>query len=225
MPFGLATLMAMLGSVSATGAQPTGFLALGDSYTIGEGVSTQERWSERVVRRLDANNLHVDPPMIIAQTGWTTSDLAQAIDATTLHPPYALVTLMIGVNDQYQGRSVDSYRLEFTGLLERAIALAGRRPGRVLAISIPDWSMTRFAHEQGRDCAREANAIDAFNAAGHGIAADHRVAWVDVTAASRTAGANTGMLGEDGLHPSGAQYTQWADVILPAAEAALRAAD
>ncbi|MGA8277297.1 MAG: SGNH/GDSL hydrolase family protein [Rhodanobacteraceae bacterium] len=215
----------MLAGESAAGTQVPGFLALGDSYTIGEGVSAQDRWPEQLVERLDTDGSRVGAPTIIAKTGWTTSELAQAIDATTLHPPYALVTLMIGVNDQYQGRAVDYYRVGFSALLVRAIALAGKRPDRVLVISIPDWGVTRFAHEQGHHAAQVSNAIDAFNAAARDIAADHHVAWVDVTAVSRTAGANAGMLSEDGLHPSGAQYAHWTDVILPAAEATLRATD
>lgn len=144
------------------------------------------------------------------------------------HPPYALVTLLIGVNDQYRsyqdgGRGLANYREEFGALLARAIELAGDRPQRVIVISIPDWGMTRFGRESGRDAARIAHEIDLYNAANAQIAASSHVNYVDVTALSRAGGTAPNMLVDDGLHPSVAMYRRWLEVILPAAKNALSA--
>ncbi|HET6546680.1 MAG TPA: GDSL-type esterase/lipase family protein [Rhodanobacteraceae bacterium] len=210
-----------MGSLGAAGAPAAGFLALGDSYTIGEGVDADGRWPQQLVRRLAADGLAPDEPMIVARTGWATDELAQAMDQAVLRPPYALVTLQIGVNNQYRGRNLDDFRDQFYGLLERAIDLAGDEPRRVVVISIPDWGVTRFAHEQARDTARIAAEIDAFNATARAVTLAHRACWVDVTALSREAGADGAMLTGDGLHPSAAQYARWVQAIEPVAKAAL----
>ncbi|MGA9342784.1 MAG: SGNH/GDSL hydrolase family protein [Rhodanobacteraceae bacterium] len=210
------------GAIHADSGAPR-FLALGDSYTIGEGVDEAQRWPAQLVRGLRANGFAIDAATIVAKTGWRTDELAHAIGAASLKPPYALVTLMIGVNDQYQGRDVDQYRNGFASLLRRAIALAGNDPQHVIVISIPDWGVTRFASEQGRDAAPAATAIDAFNKVARAICRADGIAWVDVTTASRVAGASQGELTEDGLHPSARQYARWVDAILPAAAAVLGA--
>jgi lysophospholipase L1-like esterase len=189
------------------------FLALGDSYTIGEGVAAEERWPAQLVRRLRAHGVMLEDPQIIATTGWTTDELAAAIDAAQIDPPYALVTLLIGVNNQYRGRDLANYRDEFAALLARAIGFAGGRTDRVVVVSIPDWGVTRFAREQDRDLQRVAAAIDAFNAAAHDIAGAQDIAFVDVTAASRACGDAAHTLVDDGLHPSAAQYALWTDAI------------
>ena len=200
---------------------PCSFLALGDSYTIGEGVAPDERWPAQLVRRLRSRGREIDEPAIVATTGWTTDELSAAMDATTFAPPYALVTLLIGVNNQYRGRGLDNYRVEFEPLLQRAIALAGGREGAVIVVSIPDWGVTPFADRQGREQAVVGAEIDAFNEAAREIAAQHGVAYADVTAESRATGADPTMLVADGLHPSAAQYALWADLILPMAESSL----
>jgi lysophospholipase L1-like esterase len=194
------------------------FLALGDSYTIGEGVAEDGRWPVQLATRLRAADVPLGEPRIIATTGWTTDELSAAMDGASLAPEHGLVTLLIGVNNQYRGRPLDEYRAQFVALLERAIALAGHAE-KVVAVSIPDWGVTRFA--EGRDRAAIAREIDAFNAAAAEAVRRTGAHWVDVTAASRDAGDADDMLVEDGLHPSAAQYARWTDAIFPEAVAAL----
>lgn len=189
------------------------YLALGDSYTIGEGVAESDRWPEQWCRALRTAGTAIDPPRIIAQTGWTTDELDAAID--TVHPlaEYDLVSLLIGVNNQYRGRSVDEYRGQVAALLERAIGFAQWKPGRVLVLSIPDWGVTPFA--QGRDPGSISAAIDAFNAAALQVCMQRGVAFVDITPASRHRGGEVEMLADDGLHPSATMYAEWTRLALP----------
>lgn len=194
------------------------WLALGDSYTIGEAVAAHERWPVVLAQRLRHAGTPIGEPQIVAVTGWTTDELAQGMDAATLAPPYALVTLQIGVNNQYRGRPAEDYRGEFAGLLARAITLAGGRATRVVVASIPDWGVTRFAAEQGRDRARIAEELDAYNAIAGDVCRGAGVRFVDVTGISRR---HPELLADDGLHPSAAQYALWAQAIEPAARAAL----
>jgi lysophospholipase L1-like esterase len=195
------------------------FLALGDSYTIGEGVAADERWPAQLTRRLGALGIAVAEPLIVARTGWTTDELSAAMDATSFAPSYDLVTLLIGVNNQYRGRTLDNYRDEFAVLLARACALSRRGAHGVVVVSIPDWGVTRFARD--RDARQIAADIDAFNAAARATSGTAGVGFVDVSAASRGAGDADAMLVGDGLHPSAAQYALWTDEILPAARSAL----
>lgn len=195
------------------------FLALGDSYTIGEGVPAEERWPVRLANMLSERGVRVAPPEIIAQTGWTTDELDAAISAAAPKGPFALVSLLVGVNNQYRGRSAEEYREQFTRLLERAVAFAGGDPRRVLVLSIPDWGVTPAAADRDPDTiARE---IDAFNAIARDEAKRADARFVDVTAASRAAGSRPGMLADDGLHPSGAAYEEWARLAVPHATDAL----
>jgi lysophospholipase L1-like esterase len=200
---------------------PLRWLALGDSYTIGEDVAEAGRWPVQLATLLRADGIAVDPPLIVARTGWTTDELAAAMDAAELARGYDLVSLLIGVNNQYRGRPLDEYETQFTALLERAITLAGQRTGRVLVLSIPDWGVTPFAAASGRDVARIAAELDAFNRAAAAICAGHGVAFVDITHISRDPGARPDMLAADGLHPSAAQYALWAKYALPAAKVLL----
>jgi len=195
------------------------YLALGDSYTIGEGVEAGERWPARLAALLRARGIAVAEPEIVARTGWTTDELDAAIDAAAPRGPYGLVSLLIGVNNQYRGGPESIYRTQFTALLRRAIGFAGGDASRVVVLSIPDWGVTPFA--EGRDRARIASEIGAFNAATREVTAELGARWVDVTPASRQAGADPAMLVADGLHPSGRQYEQWAELALPSAIAAL----
>jgi lysophospholipase L1-like esterase len=194
------------------------FLALGDSYTIGEGVDEAERWPRQLAALLRAEGVSVDEPLIIARTGWTTDELAAALDQADLHGPFDLVSLLIGVNNQYRGRSADEYRLEFRALLRRAIELAEGRAARVLVLSIPDWGVTPFA--EGRDRAAIASAIDLLNAVNRDEALQAGAGYVDVTPISRRAAQDAALLAGDGLHPSGGMYAEWARLALPAARAA-----
>jgi lysophospholipase L1-like esterase len=204
---------------SMTAAPPAlSCLALGDSYTIGEAVSAEARWPAVLVERLRRAGVAIDDPRIVAVTGWTTDELAHGMDDSVLAPPYDLVTLQIGVNNQYRGRSAEDYRGEFASLLARAIALAGDRPQRVVVVSIPDWGVTRFAREQGRDPAAIAAALDAFNAIARALAHRAGAHFVDITPISRR---HPDLLTNDGLHPSAAQYALWVEAILPIVRKAL----
>jgi lysophospholipase L1-like esterase len=197
---------------------PLHYLALGDSYTIGEAVPAETRWPAVLVERLRRAGVAIGDPRIVAVTGWTTDELEHGMDDAVLAPPYDLVTLQIGVNNQYRGRSAEDYRGEFASLLARAIALAGDRPGRVVMVSIPDWGVTRFAHEQSRDPVAIAAALDAFNAIARVQAHRAGAHFVDITPISRR---HPELLADDGLHPSAAQYAQWVEAILPVVRQAL----
>jgi lysophospholipase L1-like esterase len=196
------------------------FLALGDSYTIGEGVGEDERWPMRLAAMLRERGVAVGDPQIVARTGWTTDELSAAIDEADPQGPYALVTLLIGVNNQYRGRDAGEYRAEFAALLARAIGFAGGEPSRVVVLSIPDWGVSPFA--EGRDRARIAAEIDAYNAINRDEAARAGARWVDVAPQSRDAGPDPAWLATDGLHPSGRAYQVWANLALPEALAALQ---
>jgi lysophospholipase L1-like esterase len=212
---------AMVAAMVASNAGAASYLALGDSYTIGEGVAAPERWPNQLAEMLRKNDVDVGAPDILAKTGWTTDELSTAMDAHAFTPPYRLVTLLIGVNNQYRGRDLDNYRVEFRKLLERAVELAGKDPGKVVVVSIPDWGVTRFGRESGRDTSEIARQLDAYNAANAQIAKMLHCGYVDVTAISRQGGNQAAMLVSDGLHPSAKMYTQWAERVFPAAKAAL----
>ena len=212
-----AVLAAMLGG-NAAADTPGAYLALGDSYTIGESVDPAGRWPVQLIEALRADGIAIDHPRIIAATGWTTDELSAAIDAAEpLGDGYALVSLLIGVNNQYRGRAVDEYAQEFSSLLERAIGFAGGRADRVLVLAIPDWGITPFAADSGRDTAAIARELDAYNAAAAKIGAERGVAFVDIAPVSRERGAEAAMLADDGLHPSAAMYAEWARLALPVA--------
>lgn len=194
------------------------YLALGDSYTIGEGVPVDGRWPMQLAACLRDEGVPLGDPQTIALTGWTTDELSAAMDAASFSPPYDLVSLLIGVNNQYRGRNAEDYREEFLRLRDRAIALAGTRPQRLLVLSIPDWGVTPFAHSGGRDVARIAAELDVYNAIARDETRRVGAHWVDITSLSRQ---HPGLLADDGLHPSAAQYTLWMQQALPAAQAAL----
>ncbi|MEO8365249.1 MAG: SGNH/GDSL hydrolase family protein [Pseudoxanthomonas sp.] len=200
-------------------SQPTElrYLALGDSYTIGEGVSESGRWPLQLAYALRADGLPMANPRIIAQTGWTTDELDAAIDAVHPLAEYDLVSLQIGVNNQYRGRGVDEYRAQFSGLLERAIGFAQWRREHVLVLSIPDWGVTPFAKRESRNATRIGDEIDAYNHAAHEVCVKRGIVFIDITAISRARGTEPRMMVEDGLHPSAAMYQEWTRLALPAA--------
>jgi lysophospholipase L1-like esterase len=191
------------------------FLALGDSYTIGEGVASEERWPAQLAALARARGVPLGDPIIIATTGWTTDELAAGIDHASPQGTYDLVSLLIGVNNQYRGRGQEQYRQQFAALLQRAIAFAGGEPARVLVLSIPDWGVTPFAHHAGRSPAAIAAEIDAFNAINRVEAERAGAHYVDVTPVSRQAAHDLSLLADDGLHPSGRMYAAWAKLALP----------
>jgi lysophospholipase L1-like esterase len=212
----------LLAAVMQTAPEPSPrFLALGDSYTIGEGVASGDNWPHQLVAAIRREGLDIADAQILARTGWTTDELSAAMDAHEFHPPYALVTLSIGVNNQYRGRDVENYRHEFHALLQRAIALAGNDPRRVVVVSIPDWGDTRFGAQSGRDVHAIARELDAYNAANAQISTTLHARYASITARSRADAAAPGMLAADGLHPSAAAYRGWLQRILPQARSAL----
>ena len=192
-------------------------LALGDSYTIGESVEETARWPTQLAAAMRARGIVVAEPVIIAKTGWTTDELSAAIDANSPSGTFDLVTLLIGVNNQYRGRSPDEYRVQFRALLVRAIAFAGSRAGSVVVVSTPDWGVTPFARRSGRDIGPIAREIDAFNAIAREEAARAGVRFVDITEISRRAAVEPDLMASDGLHPSGSMYELWTLRILPEA--------
>jgi lysophospholipase L1-like esterase len=189
------------------------YLALGDSYTIGESVEINERWPVQLVKALEDVSILLNPPQIIAQTGWTTADLKTGIDSAVLDFPYDWVSLLIGVNNQYQGKSIDEFKLEFEQLLSQAILFAGTKKERVFVVSIPDWGKMPFAKD--RDATQIALEIDNFNQAIYEICVLQEVAFIDITPVSRTLDSHPEFIASDGLHPSGAQYAEWVKEILP----------
>ncbi len=197
------------------------YLALGDSYTIGEGVAENGRWPRQLAHALREEGIALDDPRIIATTGWTTDELSAAIDEAGLYGVFGFVSLLIGVNNQYRGRSVDEYRGEFSALLQRAVAFANNDPARVLVLSIPDWGVTPFAIQSGRDRDLIASELDAYNAVARDVCVEQGITFVDITPVSRERGAEPAMLADDGLHPSALMHAEWARLALPFARAAL----
>jgi lysophospholipase L1-like esterase len=189
------------------------YLALGDSYTIGQSVPDYERFPVQTVTYLRAKNISIKDADIIAVTGWTTADLLNALNANPPKENYSFVTLLIGVNNQYQGRTLDEYKLQFTELLNRSIAYAGNNKQHVFVLSIPDYSVTPFA--DGRDTTQIAKEIDEFNDANKTISLNAGVNYIDITAISRNAKNDALLIAKDGLHPSGSQYTKWVDLLAP----------
>lgn len=197
------------------------YLALGDSYTIGESVAEDGRWPVQLARALRAEGIALGDPRIIATTGWTTDELEWGIDAAEPLGTFDFVSLLIGVNNQYRNRSAVAYGGEFHTLLHRAIRYARGRADRVLVLSIPDWGVSPFARNDKRDAATIGREIDAFNAAARTVCAKEGVAFVDITPVSRERGADADMIAKDGLHPSAAMYTLWTQVALPVARTLL----
>ena len=200
---------------------PLRYLALGDSYTIGEGLDPAQCWPMQLVNGLRNDGWNIALPEIIATTGWTTEELQAGIDTAAPQGPFELVSLLIGVNNQYRSRSLDEYRQQFDALLVRAIGLTDGHTTGVFVLSIPDWGLTPFAHAQSRNAALIGAQIDAFNAVAADCCSNRAVRFVDITATSRDGGAAVDMLVDDSLHPSGAMYARWTALALPAARDAL----
>jgi lysophospholipase L1-like esterase len=199
------------------------YLALGDSYTIGEGIAAPDAWPRQLARTLREDGIALSDPRVIATTGWTCDELSAAIDAAAPANDQDFVSLLIGVNDQYRGVALDVFRPCFARLLERAIGFARGRAGRVLVLSIPDWGVTPFAGASGRAATQIAAELDAFNGAARAACATRDVAFVDITPLSRERGAQPAMLAADGLHPSAAMHALWAQMAVPVARRLLSA--
>lgn len=191
------------------------YLALGDSYTIGESVEEMERWPVQLAVLIAGKRLDILMPRIIAKTGWTTDELDAAINREDPDGPFDLVSLLIGVNNQYRSRSAEEYREQFKGLLQRAIGFAGNNAKRVIVLSIPDWGVTPFA--KGRNLAKIAQEIDRFNAVNREETERAGAHYIDITPVSREAVNDPSLIALDGLHPSDKMYAIWAKMVLPKA--------
>jgi len=184
------------------------YLALGDSYTIGENVQPHESFPYRVIELLTKEGFNFNSPDIIAKTGWTTDELQVSINKYKLLPSYDFVTLLIGVNNQYQGRRVENYKQEFESLLKQAIRFAGDKAKHVIVLSIPDWGATPFAADRDKD--QISKEIDAFNAVNKSLAKRYKTQYIEITAGTRDHAGDLSFITTDGLHPSGKEYSGWA---------------
>lgn len=194
-----------------TGART--YLALGDSYTIGQSVPLADCYPFQVAALLRADHINCKDPEILATTGWTTNALLYALSIKTAAPPYDFVTLLIGVNNQYQGLSLSEYKIQFTTLVKQSIQLAGNRASHVIVLSIPDYSVTPFAH--GGNTAEISSQIDSFNDINNQVSLDYQVQYVNVTTESRKAATDPSLIATDGLHFSGKEYAIWASLLKP----------
>ncbi len=187
------------------------YLALGDSYTIGESVAEAERWPVQLAKALNERGIEVAHPVIIATTGWRTDNLKNAIDIANRKETYGLVSLLIGVNNQYQGKPVDQYAIEYEDLLKTAIALAGGEKENVFVVSIPDYGYTPFGKPKQ---AQISEALDEFNSVNKRITESYGIAYFNITDISRRGFDDPELVASDGLHPSGKQYALWVERIL-----------
>lgn len=189
--------------------QTYSYLALGDSYTIGENVPIYDSFPYQTVQLLRKAGYSLYAAEIVAKTGWTTDELQTGIANTHLLPLYDIVTLLIGVNNQYRGRSIQEYTRQFEALLQQAIGFAGNKKEHVFVLSIPDWGVTPFANE--KNSATIAHEIDAFNAVNKLFAEKYSVHYIDITPGTRLAASDASLLAADQLHPSGKEYAKWAE--------------
>lgn len=196
------------------------FLSLGDSYTIGESVSESDRWPVQLAEMLRKDGMDVANPDIIARTGWTTAELQVAIKASGNQKTYSLVSLMIGVNNQYRGQGQERYRTEFRGLLKTATTFAGGKATHVFVLSIPDWGVSPFA--AGRDKEAIAQEINQFNTIANDECQQAGIAFVDITSLSRLAAGDKTQFAPDGLHYSGKQMRSWAEKAIPVVKQLLK---
>lgn len=200
-------------TIPSSGTGNFTYLALGDSYTIGESVKQAESFPYQLQGLLKAQNISVANPKIIAVTGWTTDELQAAIKRENLNDTFSFVTLLIGVNNQYRGYPLSTYKKEFTELLQTAIAYAGGNKSRVFVVSIPDWGATPFGKNSGKDSQTIALEIDSFNAANREITLAAGVSYTNITPASRNASTDPSLVADDGLHPSAKMYAEWASAL------------
>jgi lysophospholipase L1-like esterase len=186
------------------------YLALGDSYTIGEGVPVYKNFPYQTVQRLRKAGYAVYAAEIVAKTGWTTDELQAGIDNSSFLTTYDIVSLLIGVNNQYRGRSLQEYVQQFEALLQQAIRFAGNQAGQVFVLSIPDWGVTPFATNNDKNSVTITREIDAFNDVNRSLAEKYSVHYIDITPGTRLAAHDPSLLAADQLHPSGKEYEKWA---------------
>jgi len=202
---------------------PLTYLALGDSYTIGESVSQEESFPYQLIGKLRSLGFNfAEPPKIIAKTGWTADELQAGIKAENLNQNYTIVTLLIGVNNQYRSYSINIYKKEFSELLQTAIDYAGKNKKLVFVISIPDYGVTPFGIMSNKDEEIISEEIDAFNAVNKDEALAMGISYTDITPTSRNVKTDTTLITGDGLHPSGKMYREWVNVLIPKITSALK---
>lgn len=197
----------------ATLSEPVTYLALGDSYTIGTGIEEENNWPNQLADSLIANGLPVDTTQIIATNGWTTTDLKNGINREKLSVTFDVVSLLIGVNNQYQGLDVDLYRTEFRELLEKSIEFAANDTGNVFVVSIPNYGVTPFAESRNPDIIRR--EIETYNEIAKQISAEYNIPFINITSISELAADDVSLLASDELHPSAKMYSIWIEEMLP----------
>ena len=185
-------------------------LCLGDSYTIGEAVEESERFPMQAIELLKKDKIQFEKPIIIAKTGWTTDELSAAVKERDLRSKYDYVTLLIGVNNQYRGRDTENYHHEFHELLNTAMAYANGKAAHVFVVSIPDWGVTPFGNNDPRGEKKIGEEIDLFNVVAKEETGKAKAHYIDITPGSRLAKTNSALIANDGLHPSGLMYKEWA---------------
>lgn len=219
--FGWLLLISIQGiSQSKKGMHNYSYLALGDSYTIGEAVELQKNFPYQVVQSLRNKEYIFYAPEIIAKTGWTTDELQHAVNEYTFLSKYDFVTLLIGVNNQYRGRNVIEYKQQFEELLKKTIALANGKKEHVMVISIPDYGVTPFAKDMDRE--KISKEINVFNGINKALSIQYKVHYVDITPVSREAKNNSELVASDGLHPSQKEYAKWSEKIVEVIVAQLK---
>ena len=196
------------------------FLALGDSYTIGEGVHLNQTWPHQLQQVMLKHHIPLAIPSIVAQTGWTSEELETALAKVRLKGPYDMVTLLIGVNDQYRGYPTESFEPVYNRLLVKALKLAGGQSQNILALSIPDWGITPFANQH--DSAQISASIDAFNQCATKLCQQKEIKFIDITDLTRELSVKPEMLVTDQLHPSALQYANWVEAVIPSFKTAFQ---
>lgn len=195
---------------------PVSYLALGDSYTIGESVDAKMRWPVQLVKRLRERGVAIENPKIVAQTGWTTGDLLQAMEQELGEEKYDLVSVLIGVNNQYQGRSIEEYEEELNEIFTRAIDLSAQGKKGVFVVSIPDYGVTPFGASNEEEISQE---IEEFNTVFRKVADQYELDFYNITPISKRAKNEPELIAGDGLHPSGEMYRLWVEEIIDEVEA------
>ena len=195
------------------GKNTSKFLALGDSYTIGQSVEVNERWPVQFLKELKATTNVIDTLQIIAQTGWRVDQLKEAMNSSDLEPPYGIVSLLIGVNNQYQGQNANDFRPEFIEILEKSLKLVENRTERLFVISIPDWGASPYGF--GFDRAKVSKEINEFNSVVKEASEKRGLRYFNITTISRRALIDRTLIASDGLHPSGKMYKLWVDKMIP----------
>jgi len=202
-------------SFSAMSQTPIKYLALGDSYTIGESVSEQERWPVQLAEALRKKGRNIEGPTIIATTGWRTDNLKNAINIAKLKEEYGLVSLLIGVNNQYQGKPIEQFKIEFEDLLRTSIQLAAGKKENVFVLSIPDYGYTPYGKPNQQKISKE---LDEYNAIIKETTGKYGVTCYYITDITRNGLKDPSLVAGDGLHPSGKAYSKFVDVILSAGQ-------